>query len=459
MDPALFSLSFLDRIEVERWPGQLRVELFTRRHDRLAPRSRIGIARGDRDFARYEADLGRRFESGLGFELAGDYLSSPTASGSSSTYSNTQIWGQGGYIPSPRFGVQYQLVRSAPNRRAFTLGDVPTDTIGAGFKATRTDAQFRVSLRSRDDGTGPGVDLIYARSAWDGRGSTSRSIRSAATLRSDAPPSRSAHPRFTGRRWTSLDLRGTRGLVAGGAVRRERGGGPSEPLTAAAPATTSRCRRDSSRSAALVAHRARARLGEQVVAPAIASDTAQRLRDFEALASWDRERLGLELGWARTSAFSPVAYAEFTGCPRSRRRPRSSGSRSARGSRRSAGSPCRAGTAIRATATVDGIPPTHSLATGTIRSKFLRKFPSGIFDLKLQVGDGSLGPRARSGGTTRVAPINLRGATFFKSLVEIQLQSFTLYWDRGNLTATKLTYVPGFRIPTTGATSGCGGSS
>jgi hypothetical protein len=95
VDPALFSLSFLDRIEVERWPGLLRVHLVTRRHDRRAPRSRIGIARGDRDFARYEAELERRGESGVGFVVGGDYLSSPTASGAGSGYSNTQIWVQG----------------------------------------------------------------------------------------------------------------------------------------------------------------------------------------------------------------------------------------------------------------------------------------------------------------------------------------------------------------------------
>ena len=47
VDPALFSISFLDRVEVERWPA-LRVYLFTRRHDLGAPRSRLGIARGDR---------------------------------------------------------------------------------------------------------------------------------------------------------------------------------------------------------------------------------------------------------------------------------------------------------------------------------------------------------------------------------------------------------------------------
>ncbi|HEU4525187.1 MAG TPA: Plug domain-containing protein, partial [Gemmatimonadales bacterium] len=91
VDPALFSIGLLDRIEVERWPGLLRVYLFTRRHDRLAPRSRIAIARGDGDFARYEGALESRYQNGLGFALAGDYLNSPTASGDSSAYSNTQV--------------------------------------------------------------------------------------------------------------------------------------------------------------------------------------------------------------------------------------------------------------------------------------------------------------------------------------------------------------------------------
>ena len=49
VDPALFSISLLDRIEVERWPGLLRVHLFTRRHDRaraaLADRRRPGRRR------------------------------------------------------------------------------------------------------------------------------------------------------------------------------------------------------------------------------------------------------------------------------------------------------------------------------------------------------------------------------------------------------------------------------
>ncbi|HEX7338218.1 MAG TPA: TonB-dependent receptor plug domain-containing protein, partial [Gemmatimonadales bacterium] len=110
VDPAQFSISFLERIEVERWPGRLKVHLFTRRHDRLAPRSRIAIARGDNNYARYEASLERRFGNGPGYALGADYLNSPTASGRSSTYSNTQVWAQGSYIPSRFFGAQYQLL-------------------------------------------------------------------------------------------------------------------------------------------------------------------------------------------------------------------------------------------------------------------------------------------------------------------------------------------------------------
>ena len=34
VDPALFALNFLDRVEIERWPGRLEVRLYTRQHDR-----------------------------------------------------------------------------------------------------------------------------------------------------------------------------------------------------------------------------------------------------------------------------------------------------------------------------------------------------------------------------------------------------------------------------------------
>jgi hypothetical protein len=87
------------------------------------------------------------------------------------------------------------------------------------------------------------------------------------------------------------------------------------------------------------------------------------------------------------------------------------------------------------------------MVAGTIRSKFLRTFPSGIFDLMLRLamenwGTGIIGRDAL--GT----PVRLHGASFVRSLIQFQLGSFSVYWDRVNLTSSHLGYVPGFEIPT-----------
>ena len=452
VDPALFSLSFLDRIEVERWPGLLRVHLFTRRHDRRAPRSRIGIARGDRDFARYEAELERRAESGVGFALGGDYLSSPTASGGTSGYSNTQLWLQGGYIPSDRFGVQLQVLRSSPDRRPFVVGvPVPTDTIGLGFDARRTDAQLRVALRSRSNGLGSSLDLIAGRSAWDGAGVDQRVDQLGGYLGHRTPVLSVGGSAFHRTRWTPLDLRATLGLtpvpqLAAGAeviYQRHRGGRNSKVLALSAGIQPVRG----------LALTGTARLGDQVAAPALEADTAQELRDLGATLGWERERLGVQVGWSRTSAFQPFGYAEF---------PRIASLAAAPEvdwlTVRARLAPLRWVTlegwySDPREGLADGQPPTHSFGAVTLRSKFLRQFPSGIFDLKLRLSVESWG-RGVIGRDAVGAPVTLKGATFFRSLVQIQLQSFSLYWDRGNLTATELTYVPGFELPAYGTTFG-----
>jgi hypothetical protein len=452
VDPSLFSISFLDRVEVERWPGLLRVHLYTRRQDRLAPRTRLGIARGDRDFARYEGDLERRYESGAGFSVAADYLNSPTASGTSSSYSNTQVWAQGGYVPSDRFGVQYQLVRSRPKRRAFTISGVtPSDTIGAGYTATRTDAQFRLSLRSRGDGTGSGLDLLYARSAWDGAGVDQQINQLGGQVSLRRPTLSLGLSGFHRTRWTPLDLRATAGWTptalftasAEAAHQRHFGGRSSDYVMLAGGL----------RPARGVSLTGTARLGTVVAAPSIATDTGQRVRDFEASLAWDRERVGVEVQYARTSAFHPFGYADFLRIPSLAPSPDVDWlTVSARVAPvrwitlQSWYSDPRKGT-------VDGVPPTHSVSTATIRSKFLRAFPSTVFDLKLQLGMESWG-QGTIGRDALGAPVNLRGATFFTSQVEFQIQSFNVYWQRGNLSATKLTYVPGFRLPNFGSSFG-----
>ena len=452
VDPALFSISFLDRIEVERWPGLLRVYLFTRRHDRLAPRSRIAIARGDGDFARYEGSLERRFSKGIGFAVAADYLNSPTASGSSSSYSNTQFWLQGNYVPTPRIGFQYQLVRSAPNRRPFVVADpLPNDTIGIGFDATRTDAQLRASWRAGEEGVGPRVDLLYGRTHWDGAGIEQQVNQVGGALAYRRPTLSVGGSAFHRTRWTALDLRGTMGWnpvpavsASAEAVHQRHYGGRNSDYVALSAGL------QPVRGLSLTGS---ARVGKMVAAPAISGDTAQDISDYGAAVAWERERLGVRLAFSHTAPFSPFGYSEFPRIP-------SIGPASEidwlTASARLA--PLRwimleGWYSDPREVTPEGIPPTHSMTAVTLRSKFLRQFPSGIFDLKLRLsmeswGTGVIG-RAETG-----TPVRLGGATFFRSLLQIQLQSFTLFWDRGNLSATELTYVPGFEIPSYGSVFG-----
>jgi hypothetical protein len=456
VDPALFSLSFLDRMEVERWPGQIRVYLFTRRHDRRAPRSRIAIARGDNNFARYEAALERRFGNSLGFALGADYMSSPTVAVRQSNYSNTQMWVQGSYVPSARFGVQYQLIRSAPNRRPFVISTLSgiDDTIGPGYKATRTDAQIRLSLargRKAAEGIGPRMDLMYTRSAWDGAGLEQQNNQIGGYLSFRAPAFSLGASAFHRTRWTPLDVRATVGwnwfgpLSASAALVHQRHFGARNSDYADIAAGL--------RLARGLALTGTARLGKVVAAPAIVSDTAQDVRDLQGTLGWNRARLGFQVSYARTSDFSPFPFADYpdiTGL-----------------------GPSPEAEWITASVRVaplkwvtletwysdprgtppDGVPPTHSLTAATIRSKFLRQFPSGTFDLKLRLSVESWG-RGTIGHDALGTPVTLKGATFFRSLIQIQLGGFTLYWDRGNLSGTRLTYVPQFRIPAFGSNFG-----
>lgn len=452
VDPALFSLTLLDRMEVERWPGQIRVHLFSRRHDRRAPLSKIAVARGDNSYARYDAELNRRFPSGLGFALGADYLSSPTASGTSSNYSNTQLWAQGSYLPTPWFGLQYQLIRSKPNRRPFVITTAGVnDTIGLGYKASRSDAQIRMSLRKRKDELGPRIDLVYARSGWDGAGLDQQINQIGGMVTYRGPTLSIGGSAFHRTRWTPLDARATLGWspVAPFSASAELvhlrhfGGRASDYADLAGGLEVIRG----------LAITGSARIGKMVAAPAILADAEQDVRDYQAALGWNRARLGLQVAYARTSAFAPFGYAEFPGITQLGPSPETNWITASVRIAPLQWLTLESWYSDARDITPDGVPPTHSLTAATIRSKFLRQFPSGIFDLKLRLsmeswGTGTIGRDAL--GT----PITLKGATFFRSLIQVQLDRFSIYWDRVNLSGTKRTYVPGFPIPAYGTNFG-----
>ena len=443
VDPSVFALSILDRVEIERWPGLLRVRMYTRNLDRLAPRSRIAVSRGQSSYARYQASLERKSRSGLGFMIAGDNETVPTIQGFRSRYNNTSFFVQGSYVPSPRWGVLIQGLRSRPvrDRTLNAAGDTLTRPIIAG---RRMDWQVRGMWRADSSGFGPRADLVFGRTTASDSLLASQTINSAGVLLSIRRPAFSAGvSAFYRSRWTSTDLRANAGWspLGGAALSGEAG----------------YQRLDGGRTSSWVGLRAGARLplgleasaslraGQIVAAPSVLTDTAQTTRDWQLSVAWRRPWAELEGGLAHTAAWAPQPFQPYAGVP--------------------VLTPSAATDWLTARArltpvpwlslegwvsdprkpTPDGIPPRHFLGSGTIRTKFLRVFPSGTLDVELRMAVEHWSPGV-AGRDLFGDPVALPAATYFRSLVQVALGSFQFFWDRVNLTETQNPYVPGLPI-------------
>ncbi len=443
VDPSIFALSLLDRVEIERWPGLLRVRMYTRNLDRLAPRTRIAVSRGQEDFARYQGSLERRTRSGLGYTLAGDNLSVPVIQGFRPRYENTAFFVQGSYVPSPRWGVLLQGLRTRPDRDAML--DANGDTLSRGIlNGRRMDWQLRGMWRADTSEFGARADLVLARTTASDSVTPSQTVNSAGVVFSLRRAAYSAGASaFYRSRWTSTDLRLTGGWAptAGAALSGEAG----------------YQRHDGGRSSSWVGLRAGTRLplgleaaaslraGKVVAAPALATDAAQTVRDWQLSVAWRHPWAEVEGGLAHTAAYAPLAFQPYAAIP--------------------VIAPSAATDWLTARArltplpwislegwvsdprkpTPEGLPPRHFLGSGTIRTKFLRLFPSGTLDVELRLAvehwsDGTSGLDAFGN------PVPLPAATYLRSLVQVALGSFQFFWDRSNLTTTENGYVPGLPI-------------
>ena len=448
VDPSLFSLNFLDRVEIERWPGRLEVRLYSRQHDRLAPRSRIAVATGSDRLALYAGEIEARSRSGVGVVLAGDFVRAPAVAPGTGDFSSSQLWVQGSFVPSRRFGMQYQLMRASVDRDAFTGGLGGT---GSAYEGRRTDAQMRVSFAPRADGGGPRFDLVYARTGWDSAGIQQQvnQLGGMATVKSSRMAGGISV--FQRNRWTSFDSRAWAGwspvaalTVSGEGVFQHHFGGRSSRWAGA---------RASLALPLGFSVGGAVRAGSEVAAPAIVTDTAQTLRDVQLTAALQQGWIGGEATWSRGRAYQPFAYQEYPDiasiAPVGRTEWITLSGHLA---------PWRwlvvdGWIADARGAAPEGQPPRHYAANGTIRSKFLRQFPSGYFELKLQIGiEGWLaGTLGRDGAG---AAVPLPDGYFVRSLVQMEIGSLTFFWDARNIAGTDRVYVPGFLIPRQGSAFG-----
>jgi hypothetical protein len=453
VDPSLLPLGGIERIEIDRLPGLLRVHLFLRNHDRLAPRTRLNIGRGNFDQARYDGQFEKRFRFGLGVSLGAGYNVTNGWDAPVGDFNQSNGLLQVNYLPSPRFGAQIRWLLTGVNREANLSG---TDTIGLPVKGDRNEVQARVFHRTGGDSLGWRTDLIVSRTAWnggEGPDTVDQSFwRTGVTVSNRTPTASLSGSLWYGSRWTTMDGR----LSASWA--------PTGILSVAVEEVHQRHEGD--RSSTWLGLQAGVRLplgatasgmwrtGSVVARPAMAGDGSQDLSDREARVAWQRSWFGLEGSYTRLADFQPVAYRQFSPV---------------------IDSIAPSGPTEWITASVrvaprqwftlsgwystplgplpEGLPPHHSMITAAIRSKFLRTFPSGIFDLKLAISmenwsTGTLG-RDPSG-----APVTLAGATFVRGLIQMQFLGFIIYYDRYNILNSPSGYVPGFPLPVYGTTYG-----
>lgn len=453
VDPSFFSLGLLDRVEVTASPAQLRVQLWTRRHDRQAPRTKVGLSAGDRGIARYFGSFERRYPSGWGLTVAADYFGINAPGGGTGADRVTNAFVQLGYLPTPHFGVQAQLLVQA-ERRDVQLADgtATLDTLTDALSGTRTEGQLRASWHQHDDGLGPRVDLIAARTTWRGD-SVGRNIGHFGVVAAWRWPTLSAEwTTWHQTQWTSLDSR----LALGWA--------PLERVSASVDVVGQR--HAGNRNSAWVTGRVGIRLplgvtvtgtvsdGHRVQIPSLLSDSVRGFTDYSAMLGLNRRRFGFEVGYLRNAAWQPVAFPEFRLVPRLGAQPQVEWA-----------------TAHVRLAPIgwltlesrydqplkgylpEGTPPHHALSTATISSRFLHNFPSGIFRLKIQGVMESWSPGIAGRDTAGVA-ISQPGATVLRGIFQLQIGPFIAFYDRANMRASKAGYLPGYPLPSLMSTFG-----
>lgn len=465
VDPSLWSLILLERIEIEQGPGLTRVHLWTRAHDRQAPRTKVGVSTGDRGFAQYAGTFERRWQSGIGLSLGAEYTGINAPAGGSGAGNITNGWVQLGWVPSARFGVQAQALIQATDRDVLLApGPEAVDTLDPGLDGTRNASQLRAFWRQRDDGTGARVDAFLARTTWTGD-SLEHDIGTMGAIASWRRPTWSAElTALHHTEWTPLDTRLALGwsplsqLTASVEGVYQEHGGPRDSRwgTARLGLTFARGERLPLGLSLPIGIRlgAVARDGRRIQVPSLTDSRAQRFTDLEANAGLDVGPLAVTGRYARLDAWQPVPYRAFRRVAALAPVPETEWvSVHARLDPLSWFSVESFYDHPLEGATPDGVPPHHAWTTATVRSKFLRNFPSGIFDLKVQGVVESWSPgvigRDRDG-----EPIALPGATFVRGIIQLQIGPFIAWYDRVNWQGTRQGHVPGYPIQTLGTSYG-----
>ena len=441
LDAARIPLGPLERVDVQVLPSTLRVYLVPARQRSTAPRTGLRIGTGTNSIAQYRGSFAKRWPSGLGLSLNGDYRNLDGIPGSSTTAFNTvDLWLKAEYVPSPHFGVAYQILSSVWRRDS-------EPAVVEGWSQRRRDGLLRAFYATRGDGLGERIGLSFMRTQIsDDDRVPDRSLTQAALELSETRSRASLG--FTVRtqgRERPLQLEGRAAwqplpfltLAADG--RRpyygDQGHGNRVHVAAglALPLGLS-LRGEMTRV-------------EDYGDPLVA-DTFQWANDYAAYLRWDRRRITLEAGQVRRDPFAPFGFAAGI-------RPVASLSPIPRSTYVSAFLAVRPIPGVELSGWYfeptegggDFEPPTHARASATFYSKFWRVFRSGVFSLRGEVTAESWSRSTLGGRDAAGDPLPLGPATFVTTNLELRIADFTAFWITRNYDAMRGSYVSGLGYP------------
>ncbi len=451
LDPARVPLGPLQRIEVLVDPATVRVYLVTRSPATTEPVTAIEIATGTARYAIYRGLFARRWRSGFGITLRADFGATDGYSQTPHTkFRSTDLWARLEYAPSPRYGLELQLLGSTWKR------DGAPPAVNAR-DVRRANRIARAYYRSRTDGLGFHLLASYGRSALNGD----------SALVADTVPTPASGPHLdlglvdAAYVWPRASVT-ARALVVPHRIplQLELAGAwrPVGPVSLAAAARRSTYTGDRSgrrlRASAGVALpwgfavRGDAVLGRDIQAPTVPGDSAQRTTDVAAALRWERSFVTLEVGAGRRSAFRPAGFPDdLFPVVALGPTPETDYVIAQASLRPLPGLQLAGWYADPVSGGGDFEPPRHARYAAAFHSKFWRKFRSGAFLLHAEVAAESWSG-GRGGIDALGTPLRLGGASFVETNLRVQILDLTLFWVVRNVNRTTAGYVPGRDYPT-----------
>ncbi len=444
VDPARISLAPLERVDVVVVAAALRVYLVTARQRSTATTTEVGILTGYQSIAAYRLGYQRRWRSGAGFSLVADWNTLDGGPGTSTTkFADADIWLEGQYVPNERIGASYQVLSST-----WTRGEESGLVDRWAFK--RRDGIFRAFLATRGDGFGPRLDLavVSAAVSRDSAVATQTLWQNQLTASENWPR---AHAELTARFASQ-----PRPFQLAAAAAWD----PVPRLTLAADArhaaySSSRTGDRIHLSAGLrlplgLSARGDLATSHEVAAPSLRASAAQRLTDVSGAVRWESPRLTVEIGGGQAGEFLPdsgfaagIKSIGTLGLTPAHRYV------TANASVRPVSGLELAGWYFHPTGLGGGDfePPQHARLSAAFHSKFWRVFRSGVFDLRGEVAMESWSRGFGGFADSTGVPLQLAGATFVETNIEMRIAGVTIYYIIRNTNGMRASYVPGLGYP------------